>query len=83
MMKKVLYVDCCIRGGLSRTAQLAEAFLNHLPKEYEVQTLKLDEENLSAFSGAFFAQRERLLEEGELHHPRFRYANQFAEADLI
>ncbi|MBQ5748733.1 MAG: NAD(P)H-dependent oxidoreductase [Oscillospiraceae bacterium] len=83
MMKKVLYVDCCIRGELSRTAQLAEAFLNHLPKEYEVQTLKLDEENLSAFSGAFFSQRERLLEEGELHHPRFRYAHQFAEADLI
>ena len=82
-MKKALYVDCCIRGELSRTAQLAKAFLEHLPKEYEVQTLHLDEENLSAFSGGFFAQRERLLEAGELNHPRFRYAHQFAEADLI
>ena len=82
-MKKALYVDCCIRGEVSRTKQLADAFLNHLPKEYEVQILHLDEENLSAFSGAFFAQRERLLEAGELNHPRFRYAHQFAEADLV
>ena len=41
------------------------------------------DENLSYFSEGFFLQREELLAEGKLDHPRFRYAHQFAEADKI
>ena len=84
-MKKVLFVDCCIRREDSRSKQLADHFLAELQKtgEYEVETLCLMDENLSYFSDGFFFQRERLLEKGDFNHPRFRYAHQFAAADKI
>ncbi len=84
-MKKVLFVDCCIRRENSRSKQLADHFIAELQKtgEYEVDTLCLMDENLSYFSEGFFLQRERLLAEGKLDHPRFRYAHQFAAADKI
>ncbi len=84
-MKKVLFVDCCIRRGESRSKALAEHFLNELEKtgEYEIETICLMNENLSYFADGFFLQRESLLEKGELNHPRFRYAHQFAAADKI
>ena len=84
-MKKVLFVDCCIRREDSRSKQLADHFIAELQKtgEYEVDTLCLMDENLSYFSEGFFLQRERLLAEGKLDHPRFRYAHQFAAADKI
>ena len=84
-MKKVLFVDCCIRREHSRSKQLADFFLGELEKqgEYKIETLCLMDENLSYFSEGFFLQREALLAEGKLDHPRFRYAHQFAEADKI
>ena len=84
-MKKVLFVDCCIRREHSRSKQLADFFLGELQKkgDYEIETLCLMDENLSYFSEGFFLQREALLAEGKLDHPRFRYAHQFAEADKI
>ena len=84
-MKKVLFVDCCIRREHSRSKQLADFFLSELQKkgDYEIETLCLMDENLSYFSEGFFLQREALLAEGKLDHPRFRYAHQFAEADKI
>ena len=84
-MKKVLFVDCCIRREHSRSKQLADFFLGELQKKggYEIETLCLMDENLSYFSEGFFLQREALLAEGKLDHPRFRYAHQFAEADKI
>ena len=85
MMKKVLFVDCCIRRGESRSKALADHFLAELQKtgEYEIETLCLMDENLSYFSDGFFLQREQLLAEGKMDHPRFRYAHQFAAADKI
>lgn len=82
-MKKVLAVDCCIRGSKSNTKRILDAFLDGLGENCAVEYLKLDEENLSAMTGAFFEQRQRLLAEGKLDHPRFRYAHQFAGADEI
>ena len=85
MMKKVLFVDCCIRREESRSKELADYFIGELQKtaEYEIETLCLMDENLSYFSDGFFLQREKLLAEGNLQHPRFRYAHQFAAADKI
>ena len=85
MMKNVLYIDCCIRGEESRTRQLGEAFLFGLSirETFSVERLTLTEEPLIPLTGDFFWQRERLLEKGELSHPRFRYAHQFATADRI
>lgn len=82
-MRNVLYVDCCIRGEQSRTAKLAAAFLAALPADCAVTHLNLMEENLPYFKDSYFAQRETLLAAGKRDHPRFRYAHQFAEADLI
>ena len=81
-MKKALFVDCCIRGEESRTRALADAFLDSL-SGYEAERLYLPEENLPYFSGAYFDQRERLIAARAFGHPRFRYARQFAAADLI
>lgn len=84
-MKKVLYIDCCIRRENSRSKELAEFFIDQLEKtgEYVMERLCLMDENLSYFSDGFFLQREALLAEGKFDHPRFRYAHRFAAADKI
>ena len=84
-MKTLLYIDCCIRGSISRTRKLGESFLSTVSKrnEYDIHRLFLPEEGLSCFTGSFFERRQSLLEEGDLFHPRFRYAHQFADADRI
>jgi len=78
-----LFVDCCIRRQDSRTARLADAFLQALPAGESYERLDLTEERLQYFEGAYFLQREALLARGETDHPRFRYARQFAQADWI
>lgn len=82
-MKNVLLVDSCIRKDASQTRRLLDAFCAALPEGYAVTRLVLTEENLSCLTGDFFDQRQRLLECGELTHPRFRYAHQFAQADIV
>ena len=82
-MKRLLYVDCCIRGQASRTRRLAEAFLDALPQDWVVEPLEWAAEGLQYFSGPFFQQRQDLLDAGNRTHPRFRYAWQFAQADAI
>ena len=59
-MKKVLYIDCCIRRENSRSKELAEFFIDQLEKtgEYVMERLCLMDENLSYFSDGFFLQRE-------------------------
>lgn len=52
-MKRLLYVDCCIRGQTSRTRRLAEAFLDALPQGWAVEPLELAAEGLQYFSGPF------------------------------
>lgn len=83
-MKELLFIDCCIRGAQSRTAALARAFLDGLdPEIWHITKLNLMEEGLKPFLGDFFEERQRLLEQGALDHPRFRYAHQFAAADAV
>mgnify|MGYP001122320991 CR=1 FL=1 len=82
-MKNVLFVDCCIRREASNTRKLAKAFLSALPSDCAVTRLDLMAEDLSYFKDSYFDQREALLEENRRDHPRFRYAHQFAQADLI
>ena len=42
---KALYIDCCIRGEESRSARLAQAFLENLSPNYEVTHRCLMEES--------------------------------------
>lgn len=82
-MKQALYIDCCIRAGASRTKRLADSFLAALPPAYQLTRLNLMDENLAYFKGDYFNERQRLLAAGDRSHPRFRYAHQFAQADLL
>lgn len=82
-MRKLLLIDCCIRKEESRTKRIMDAFLSAVPDDCVVEHLVLTEENLSPLTGDFFAQRQRLLENHDYTHPRFRYAKQFAAADII
>lgn len=80
-MKKALFVDCCLRKG-SNTRKLADAFLEDL-KGYDVKHLILENENLQPLVGEFFEERQKLLDDNNRDHSRFKYAHEFAEADLI
>ena len=83
-MKKVLYVDCCVRRKNSRTAVIAKHFLDKLDKnKYDIEELCLMDEPMEYFKDGFFEQRERLLADKKFDHPRFRYAWQFKNADKI
>ncbi len=83
MKKQVLYINSTMREG-SRTAVIADAFLNALDKErFEITELRIAEMGLKPLTGAFFEERQRLLDEGRLDHKRFDYARQFAAADII
>ena len=83
-VQEVLFVDCCVRRAQSRTRQVAQAFLDALdPARFHVTVLDPEREGMCPLLGEFFAAREELLARGELDHPRFRYAHQFAAADLV
>lgn len=84
-MVRMLYIDCCIRREQSRTRILAETFLAALQAkgDYQVERLCLMDEPLMALNEGFFAQRESLLAESNRQHPRFRYAQQFSQADRV
>lgn len=83
---RVLYVDCCIRKEESRTAQLADAFLRTLKRRYAkftLQTVVLQDECISPLNLRMLRHREALAAADQWHDPVFRYARDFAEADLI
>lgn len=82
-MRQALYIDCCVRGGASRTRRLAEAFFAALPEAWEVTRMNLMREDLRPLSGELFERREALLQAGRLDDPRFDRARQLARADLV
>ena len=82
-MNTLLFIDCCIRREASRTRKLAEAFLSHLPEGWQVEAVTLMDEPLMPLMEGGFAQRDELLQKGDMHHRRFDYAWQFQKADAI
>ncbi len=82
-MKEALIIDCCIRGELSRTKKVLEAFLKALSPEYHVTCLDLSEEKPGYHSKDSLAERDRMIAEKDFENPRFSYARQFAAADLV
>lgn len=41
-MKKLLYIDACIRDDISRTKKIATPIINKLKEKYEVETIELN-----------------------------------------
>ena len=84
-MKKILYVDCCIRGDESRTRRLAARLVDGLGGRpgLNVETVKLMECNLTPLNAGEVELRNRLVSEGCFEDPFFGATRQFASADII
>lgn len=76
----ILYINSCVRDE-SRTNNIAKALLRRLGGEYE--ELKLDKENLMPLSKTALEYRTGLINKGDYSSPIFKYAKQFAAADII
>ena len=83
-MRKLLFIDCCIRGEASRTKRIADAFFGALDKRtFEIERLDLSSLNLLPLNKERLEYREELHVQGRLSDPFFDLAKQFATADLI
>ncbi|MDO4516838.1 MAG: NAD(P)H-dependent oxidoreductase [Bacillota bacterium] len=83
---KVLFVNCCVRGEASRTLRLCRAALEQIQETLEdvtIEELTLDKEEILPLNSQRLAQRHELEERGAFDDPSFRYARQFAAADLV
>ena len=81
-MKNILVIDCCIRSE-SRTRELLNSFIAEIDEAYTLTHLQLTTMNLQPLINEFFDEREQLLREKKLDHPRFNLAHQLANADSI
>lgn len=72
MKKKILLVDCCVRGDQSRTLQLAKRWLDKWEPEGQVEHLKLYDLDLTPLPLAEVEERKDTA-----------LAEQFAQADEI
>lgn len=78
--EKILYVNCCVRDE-SRTNRVAQALLHKMNQEYE--ELKLYEENLTPLTKETLEKRTQFIENRDYSSPMFKYAKQFAKADIV
>ena len=79
MDNRVFYVNGCVREG-SRTDWLARKLLCGLGDYTE---LRLAGENLKPLDRETLEHREKLISEGRYDDDLFRYARQFAQAEII
>ena len=80
MERKILLVNACVREG-SRTLRLAKRVLAHL--DGDVAEIEPERETLCSLTSETLAQREAILQSGDLDAPMLRYARAFAAADEI
>lgn len=78
-MSKVLHINCCPRKE-SRTKRLADVLLQKLG-DYE--ELKLYDEKIIPLNEEQLKYRTALIEKGIFDDECFKYARQFADADII
>lgn len=78
-MKKLLYIDACIRGNLSRTKKIAEPIIEKLSKKYEITTFCLNDLNI------YEIQKEETKKRinGEVSKITLEWANLVKNADRI
>lgn len=84
-MKKLLFIDSCIRGEISRTKRIAKAFLDKFRNnaEYRIETITIDELTTAPLGRSEYEHREQLLAAGQTYDKIFDLPKQFAGADLI
>ena len=80
MEQNTLFINACPRPG-SRTLRLARHVLGHIGGK--IQEINLAKHPVPPLDGTTLQQRDGLLASGNLQHPLFRLAHQFAAADVI
>ncbi len=83
---KILFVNCCIRGEESRTLRLCRVALDEIAARFpqaQVEELCLDKEELLPLHSDTLQERHEKEVAKAFDHPMFRYAKQFAQADVI
>lgn len=78
-MKKLLFVDACIRLDSSRTRSLAKTMLKKLEKEYEISTINLSETDILPVNHKRYIDRQN----GILPQNAEQWSHMAADADLI
>ncbi len=85
-MKKLLFINACIRGDRSRTLRLCKkyisTFLAYHP-DYEWEEVELNELDLIPQTRDVLDQRDAFIEAGDFSDPMFDLARQFMNADHI
>lgn len=85
-MKKILFVNACVRGEASRTLRLTKAFLNELRKalpDCELVEHNLMEMGLCSVDVKTLERKEVLCDQHAWDDPLFAPTLQFQQADLV
>lgn len=85
-MKKLLFINACVRGDKSRTLRLCKKYIStflsrHL--DYEWKELNLNEMNLIPQTKEVLNKRDAFIEKGDFSDPMFDLAKEFMDADHI
>ncbi|MDO4270124.1 MAG: NAD(P)H-dependent oxidoreductase [Eubacteriales bacterium] len=81
-MKKVLFVNGCVRGADSRTLRLARRVVSRIP-DAEIDVLQLPALHIAPLDTQTLAERDALSAAGAFDAPFFALANQFKNADAV
>lgn len=85
-MKKLLFINACIRGDRSRTLRLCKKYISTFlayHTDYEWEELDLNELPLTPQTREVLDRRDAFIEAGDFSDPMFDYAKQFMEADHV
>lgn len=78
-MKKLLYIDCCIRDENSRTKRIATPVVEKLKERYDVETIDINELNLPVIQKAENERRSN----GIVSPQAMQWACSIRDADRI
>ena len=78
-MQKLLYIDSCIRGELSRTKRIATPIIEKLSERYEVETITINDLELKPVQ----AEENRRRAGGIVSEEAISLANKIKNADRI
>ena len=78
-MEKLLYIDSCIRDEVSRTKKIATTIINKLKERYDVETLVINDLNLTIVKKDLVNKRTNGIIDEEV----LSWANKVSKADRI
>ena len=85
-MKKLLFINACIRGQRSRTLRLCKKYISTFlawHTDYEWEEVVLNDLPLKPQNREELDKRDAFIEAGDFSDPMFDLARQFMEADHI